>query len=390
MNTSDVRLLKILLIGDCKVGKTSLLLKYLVKNDENEKAKSGVTKSGEASSPPSATHGYRSEELDLSIYRPTTLSVYKCEVKINSENYKIAFTDPNGSWQNEKFAELRKKYYSIENNVDVILLCFSLVDRESLLNVTKKWYPEIRQYFNSVPILLIGTKCDLKQEYKQAARCKSSLVAKARNLSKKNLNEFEKLNESTAENTLTRNKDDHVDINHNLAVIEKESELDVTLASSCNATSSTDTENVAESLNMFNLVKKRDCYRLKRLLNAQKYLACSYLDDKLVKKTIDAAIKCALRFNEQKILNMTLSTSFSSFSSLTLTEADDTLDIFGSLKKSKESKAMQELQQLSPNWKKEHDTNRELQQSKKSQKSYMKCFNCNRSETAESICQPFC
>lgn len=131
MNTSDVRLLKILLIGDCKVGKTSLLLKYLVKNDENEKAKSGVAKSADASSP-QATHGYQSEDLDLTIYRPTTLSVYKCEVKINSENYKIAFTDPNGSWQNEKFAELRKKYYSIENVSANIYLFFSLKPKKVL------------------------------------------------------------------------------------------------------------------------------------------------------------------------------------------------------------------------------------------------------------------
>ena len=48
----------------------------------------------------------------FSNYLPTTLSVYRCDIKINEANYSLSLTDTSGCRSNEKFVQLRKHYYS--------------------------------------------------------------------------------------------------------------------------------------------------------------------------------------------------------------------------------------------------------------------------------------
>ena len=45
---------------------------------------------------------------------------------------------------------------------DVFLVCFSLVDKDSLDNVKSIWIPEIRHHNPKTPIILVGTKKDLR------------------------------------------------------------------------------------------------------------------------------------------------------------------------------------------------------------------------------------
>ncbi|RXN12048.1 ras-related C3 botulinum toxin substrate 1 [Labeo rohita] len=47
---------------------------------------------------------------------------------------------------------------------DVYLMCFSLVDPDSLENVWVKWYPEVRHHCPDTPIILVGTKHDLRDD----------------------------------------------------------------------------------------------------------------------------------------------------------------------------------------------------------------------------------
>ena len=47
---------------------------------------------------------------------------------------------------------------------DVFLICFSIVEPASLENVTAKWYPEIQHHCPNVPIILVGTKSDLRED----------------------------------------------------------------------------------------------------------------------------------------------------------------------------------------------------------------------------------
>ena len=50
---------------------------------------------------------------------------------------------------------------------DIFLVCFSVVDEQSLENVSKIWEPKIRQYSSNPFLILIGCKCDLKNKYFQ-------------------------------------------------------------------------------------------------------------------------------------------------------------------------------------------------------------------------------
>ena len=47
---------------------------------------------------------------------------------------------------------------------DVILMCFSIDNPDSLKNVTEKWTPEVRHFCPNVPIILVGSKKDLRND----------------------------------------------------------------------------------------------------------------------------------------------------------------------------------------------------------------------------------
>ncbi|RID72258.1 hypothetical protein BRARA_C04159 [Brassica rapa] len=47
---------------------------------------------------------------------------------------------------------------------DVFLLAFSLVNKASYENVAKKWVPELRHHAPDVPIVLVGTKLDARDD----------------------------------------------------------------------------------------------------------------------------------------------------------------------------------------------------------------------------------
>ena len=69
----------------------------------------------------------------------------------------------------------QSKSYNHFNLQDVFLICFSVVDPTSLENVRSKWYPEISHHAPDVPIILVGTKLDLRNDvaYVQKMRGKS-------------------------------------------------------------------------------------------------------------------------------------------------------------------------------------------------------------------------
>ncbi|KAF3544932.1 hypothetical protein DY000_02006011 [Brassica cretica] len=59
------------------------------------------------------------------------------------------------------YEELRPLSY---RGADVFVLSFSLVSRASYENVFKKWIPELQHFAPGVPLVLVGTKLDLRED----------------------------------------------------------------------------------------------------------------------------------------------------------------------------------------------------------------------------------
>ena len=122
--------LKIILVGDAGVGKTSLLIKYVEKNfPENYQTTIGV---------------------DFRIK------------SINRKGYKIKLQVIDTAGQ-ERFQAITKSYFT---NIDGILLVFDLTQKESFDNLSS-WIERIKSEQdekNDFKVILLGNKCDLKNQ----------------------------------------------------------------------------------------------------------------------------------------------------------------------------------------------------------------------------------
>ena len=183
--------IKILIIGDCNVGKTSLLthyLKYANRPHENEAISSTslLTLSEKRLSDFSYENMSFTSEHDE--YKPTIEgNIYKAIVSVNAQMYTLSIADMPGNNDEEIYTKMRQHYYFLENNaIDVVLICFSLVDVTSYMNVALKWLPEVKQYFKEAPILLVGTKSDLKIQLKER-RAQTNKLDQVANLDEKNV-----------------------------------------------------------------------------------------------------------------------------------------------------------------------------------------------------------
>lgn len=61
----------------------------------------------------------------------------------------------------EDYDKLRPLSYP---GTHVFILCYSVINQSSYDNVTAKWYPEIKKNCPDTPIILCGTKIDLKND----------------------------------------------------------------------------------------------------------------------------------------------------------------------------------------------------------------------------------
>ncbi|KAG7692263.1 hypothetical protein KL930_004896 [Ogataea haglerorum] len=121
--------IKIVVIGDSGCGKTSLLINYKDGKPANHKD-----------------------------YIPTIFETYNCLISNGSSTFKLSLHDTAGQ---EDFEGLRTPIYS---DVDVVVACYSVDSQPSLSNIIETWIPEVQNYQPDVPIVLVGTKCDLKNQ----------------------------------------------------------------------------------------------------------------------------------------------------------------------------------------------------------------------------------
>ncbi|KAI8999224.1 small GTP binding protein RAC1 [Gaertneriomyces semiglobifer] len=74
----------------------------------------------------------------------------------------------------EDYDRLRPLSYP---QTDVFLICFSLVSPPSFENVRTKWYPEISHHAPNTPIILVGTKLDLREDKETIEKLREKRMA---------------------------------------------------------------------------------------------------------------------------------------------------------------------------------------------------------------------
>jgi len=128
--------IKLGVVGDGTVGKTTLLMAYTL-------------------------HAFLDE------YTPTIFDNFSVIEQVDDKLVNIILWDTAGQ---EDYKDLRATTYT---NTDIFLLCFSVVHPSSFENL-KWWIIELRKHCPNTPLILCGTKIDLRDDPSTIAHLEES------------------------------------------------------------------------------------------------------------------------------------------------------------------------------------------------------------------------
>ncbi|GMH13688.1 hypothetical protein Nepgr_015529 [Nepenthes gracilis] len=106
-------------------------------------------------------------------YIPTVFDNFSANVVVDGNIVNLGFWDTAGQ---EDYCRLRPLSY---RGADIFVLAFSLISRASYENVLKKWMPELRRFAPNVPIVLVGTKLDLREGRGHVDFTESNIITSA-------------------------------------------------------------------------------------------------------------------------------------------------------------------------------------------------------------------
>ena len=90
-------------------------------------------------------------------YKPTCFEGEATAVMLNGKRYDLVLFDYKGL----AYEGLRPLYYP---GTDVLVVCFSLVHPSSFESVKVKWVPQFKIYCPGIPIILVGTKLEKRED----------------------------------------------------------------------------------------------------------------------------------------------------------------------------------------------------------------------------------
>ena len=123
--------LKLLVVGDIAVGRTWLIHRFIHKED--------------VKFPNSATIGVAFQHVSIK--------------GRDCNTYKLYIWELSGL---DRFFEVGRSYF---RNASGFLLLFDVTNEETFHNAIRKWMNRISSHFlTDVPVILVGTKCDLNEE----------------------------------------------------------------------------------------------------------------------------------------------------------------------------------------------------------------------------------
>ena len=97
-------------------------------------------------------------------------STYIAKLNVNGKVYQLELLEAECTDSKETNRSVAYE------DTDVFCLCFSVADRESFLSIKEKWHREIKQFSPHSPIVLVGTKVDLRDSDLETSK-KNEVVA---------------------------------------------------------------------------------------------------------------------------------------------------------------------------------------------------------------------